>query len=127
MKVETDGRQWEAEIAVCCNRGIFSDDPNKVGSVFIFGGDGREVLSLVERAMMLHAEYPEDCLNLALAQGVAIEGEPSTRLDDVILLVAKQGSDTLVAIDTDLERTGVRDALGRLKRYATRLTRMDVP
>ena len=128
MKIEFgDGNIEGAEIMVCCNRGIFSDDPNKVGAVFIFGGTGREVLSLVERALMLYAEYPEDCQVTSLSGGVSVEGEGSGRLDDVILMVAKKGGETLVVIDSGLDRAAIRDAFGRLKRYATRLTRMDVP
>ena len=127
MKIEFAGQLEEVEIVVCCNRGIFSDDPNKVGSVFIFGGSGREVLSLVERALMLYAEYPEDCRGAALEEGVEITGETASRLEGIVLLVAKQGAGTLVVVDRGLDHSSVRDAFGRLKRYATRLTRMDVP
>jgi len=127
MKIEMVDPGREIEIAVCCNRGIFSADPNKVGSVFIFGGSGREVLSLVERALMLYTEYPEDCRQKSMAEGVVVEGENSTRLEEVILVVAKRGGETLVIIDEQLGRPEIRDAFARLKRYATRLTRMDVP
>jgi len=127
MEIRFAGQLEEVEIAVCCNRGIFSDDPNKVGSVFIFGGSGREVLSLVERALMLYSEYPEECREAELEEGVEVSGDAASRLEGTILLVAKQGSGTVVVFDRALDHAAIHEAFGRLKRYATRLTRMDVP
>jgi hypothetical protein len=119
------GRREIAETLVCCNRGIFSDNPDKVGSVFILAGSGREVLSLVEQAGMLHSEYPEDCLEFD--KPFQVESRFQTRsFNDIVLLVAKNGGQTLVA-SGGLDRRQLKDALKRLKRYATRLIRMDVP
>ncbi len=119
------GRREMAETLVCCNRGIFSDDPDKIGSVFILAGSGREVLSLVEQAAMLYREYPEDCL--AFGEPLGVEScRQGRRFEDIVLLVLKSGGQTLVA-SGGLDRLQVREVLSRLRRYAARLTRMDVP
>ena len=125
VEISFAGQRETAETLVCCNRGIFSDDPDKVGSVFILAGSGRDVLSLVEQAAMLYREYPEDCLEFK--EPLVMEICPQERrFEDIVLLVVKNGGRTLVAIG-GLDRYHVKEALSRLKRYATRLTRMDVP
>jgi len=118
--------KFRAEIAVLCNRGIFSDHPDKIGAVRIYGGDGRAVLSMVEEARMLYDEYPEDCISLGAAGEVVIEDNGrKSQAADVILCLAKGDGFSLLA--TAVEPDATRDLLGRLRRYATRLVRVDVP
>jgi hypothetical protein len=119
----------EFEHLVVCNRGLLDDDPDKTGRVFIFGGDGRKTLALVERAAMLVTEYPEDCRQL-LAATVEVRdaaGKHPQSLDGIFLLVAENAGQTLVAFAPHLDGNELEEAMRRLKRYATRLTRMDVP
>ncbi len=118
-----------AELLVVCNRGLLSNDPDKTGKVFTFGGDGRKVLSLVEQAAMLASEYPEDC-QLLPAASVAVrerDGGVPQNLDDVFILVAEHDGKTRVVLAPGLAGRELKEAMSRLKRYATRLTRMDVP
>ena len=125
MKLNLQGEIREVEIVVTCNAGIFSDDPNKFGSVRIFGRDGRAVLAMVEQARMLYDEYPEDCLRLQPEEKVSIEERSREIFADITLLPAKGDGFSLLATSVDSDAT--RDALTRLHRYATRLVRVDVP
>ncbi len=119
-------RKYRAEIAVLCNRGIFSDHPDKIGAVRIYGGDGRAVLSMVEQARMLYDEYPEDCISLGGAGEVVIEENGrQSQVAGVIFCLAKGDGFSLLATAVDPDAT--RDLLRRLQRYATRLVRVDVP
>ncbi|RLB71566.1 MAG: hypothetical protein DRH04_01455 [Deltaproteobacteria bacterium] len=127
MKLQLPGKaKYEAEIAVLCNRGIFSDHPDKIGAVRIYGGDGRAVLSMVEQARMLFDEYPEDCVSLGTAGVVVVEENGrKSQVADAIFCLAKGDGFSLLATSVDPDAT--RDLLGRLQRYATRLVRIDVP
>lgn len=125
MELNLGGRKYEAEIVILCSRGIFSDQPDKIGAVKIYGGDGRVVLSMVEQGRMLYDEYPEDCISLGAADEVVIEENGRKSFTDVILCLAKGDGASLLATSVDHDSTC--DALRRLQRYATRLVRVDVP
>ena len=125
MELILRGVKYKADIAVLCNRGIFSDQPDKLGEVKIYGGDGRAVLSMVEQSRMLYDEYPEDCISLRVADEVVIEQDGRKSFTDVILCLAKGDGFSLLATSEDSDST--RDVLRRLQRYATRLVRVDVP
>ena len=125
MKLILRGEIYEVETVVTCNAGIFSDDPNKVGSVRIYGRDGRAVLAMVEQARMLYEEYPEDCLRLQPEEKVAIEEKTREIFADITLLLAK--GDGFSLLGTSVDSASTHDALTRLHRYATRLVRVDVP
>ena len=125
MELNLGGIKYEAEIVVLCNHGIFSDQPDKIGAVRIYGGGGRAVLSMVEQGRMLYDEYPEDCFSLGAAEEVVIEAHDRKSFSDVIFCLAKGNEGTLLA--TTLEPDSTRDLLRRLQRYATRLVRVDVP
>ena len=101
MKLNLQGEIHEVETVVTCNAGIFSDDPNKVGSVLIHGRDGRAVLAMVEQARMLYDEYPEDCLLLQPGDVVTIEGKKQESYADITLLLAKGDGFSLLGTSVD--------------------------
>ncbi len=129
MEIDCGDLVLEAESLVLCRPGLFDDDPDKTGRVLIFGGDGRRILALVERAAMLAAEYPEECRELPRSQ-VRIRARGDERwqsLADIFLLLAGDKGATVVAYVPGLEAERLKEAMRRLRRYTTRLTRMDVP
>lgn len=101
MKLNLQGEIHEVETVVTCNAGIFSDDPNKVGSVLIHGRGGRAVLAMVEQARMLYDEYPEDCLLLQPGDVVTIEGKKQESYADITLLLAKGDGFSLLGTSVD--------------------------
>ena len=125
MELSLGGVKRDVEIVVICTSGIFSEQPDKIGSVRIYGGDGRAVLAMVERARMLYDEYPEECIVLQAADEVEVEESVQGIFTDVMIVLAK-GNDVSL-IGTSLDAVSTRDALVRLQRYATRLVRVDVP
>lgn len=125
MKVAVKGTEYETEVTIVCYPGIFSPDADKTGSVFIYGGDGRAALALVEQARMLYQEYPEDCLALQPGEAVLLHETGPEVPSGLTLLLAKGSGFSLLATAVDPEAT--REALQRLQRYVTRLVRMDVP
>lgn len=125
MELNLGSAKYEADIVVVCNRGIFSDHPDKFAAVKIYGGDGRAVLSMVEQSRMLYDEYPEDCMRLRAVDEVVVEQNGRKSFTDVVLCLAKGDGVTLLATSVDHDATS--DALRRLQRYATRLVRVDVP
>ncbi len=125
MELNLGGVKYKADIVVLCNRGIFSDHPDKFGAVKIYGRDGRAVLSMVEQSRMLYDEYPDDCISLGAAEEVVVEQEGKKSFTDVILCLAKGDGFSLLATAVAPDSTG--DVLRRLQRYATRLVRVDVP
>ena len=125
MELDLGGVKYEADIVVLCNRGIFSDHPDKFSAVNIYGGDGRAVLSMVEQSRMLYDEYPEDCMSLRAAEEVVVEQNGRKSFTDVVLCLAK--GDGFSVLATAVAPDATSDALRRLQRYATRLVRVDVP
>ena len=125
MELILDEIKYEVEIVVISNSGLFSDRPNKIGTVQIYGGNGRAVLAMVEQTQMFFNEYPEDCINLQSADNIKLKQDEWHTFDDVIVCLAKGDDGTIMA--SSVAPGVTHDALKRLQRYATRLVRLDVP
>ena len=119
MKLKLGSEIHEVETVVACDSGIFSEQPDKVGSVRIFGGDGRVILAMIEQARMLYDEYPEECVKLLSTDEVTVAENGRERLADITVIVAKGEGSTLLA--SSLNPDATHNALVRLQRYATRL------
>lgn len=109
---------WET--AVSCGRELLGPNPDKTGTVRLWGPLApRQALALVQGARMLAREYPEDVVDL----------EPGDRVEppegEIVLVVGVARGAVTVA--TRLGPEDTREALSRLERYLTRLVRLDTP